>query len=122
MPDLVILDVMLPGLDGIEVCRRLRAEHPLLYILMLTAGADELDRVVGLEVGADDYVTKPFSLQEVVARVRAALRRVRTVREQMALAPSDADEAPIDTVSPPNLPTVLIGTPAAAAATIRASA
>ena len=82
VPDLVILDVMLPGLDGIEVCRRLRADHPLLYVMMLTARADEFDRVIGLEVGADDYVTKPFSLQEVVARVRAALRRVRAVREQ----------------------------------------
>ncbi len=94
VPDLVVLDVMLPGLDGIEVCRRLRAQHPLLYILMLTARADELDRVVGLEVGADDYVTKPFSVQEVVARIRAALRRVRTVREQLAAGP-DA-EAPIE--------------------------
>ena len=96
VPDLVLLDVMLPGLDGVEVCRRLRADHPLLYILMLTARADELDRVVGLEVGADDYVTKPFSLQEVVARVRAALRRVRTVREQIAAAPEAGDEAPIE--------------------------
>ena len=94
VPDLVVLDVMLPGLDGVEVCRRLRADHPLLYILMLTARADELDRVVGLEVGADDYVTKPFSLQEVVARIRAALRRVRTVREQLASGPA-SEEAPI---------------------------
>ena len=97
VPDLVLLDVMLPELDGVEVCRRLRAAHPLLYILMLTARADELDRVVGLEVGADDYVTKPFSLQEVLARVRAALRRVRTVQEQLAAAPdAQADEAPIE--------------------------
>ena len=94
VPDLVVLDVMLPGLDGIEVCRRLRADHPLLYILMLTARADELDRVVGLEVGADDYVTKPFSLQEVVARIRAALRRARTVREQMASG-HQSEEEPI---------------------------
>ena len=89
VPDLVLLDVMLPGLDGIEVCRRLRAEHPLLYIVMLTARAEELDRVVGLEVGADDYVTKPFSLQELLARVRAALRRIRRVREHLAAGPSD---------------------------------
>lgn len=95
VPDLVILDVMLPGLDGVEVCRRLRSEHPLLYILMLTARADELDRVVGLEVGADDYVTKPFSLQEVVARVRAALRRVRATQERIA-DPTDDDDAPIE--------------------------
>ena len=58
VPNLVLLDVMLPELDGLEVCRRLRAQHPLLYIIMLTARADELDRGLGLEVGADDYVTK----------------------------------------------------------------
>ena len=96
VPDLVVLDVMLPGLDGVEVCRRLRADHPLLYILMLTARADELDRVVGLEVGADDYVTKPFSVQEVVARIRAALRRVRTVRERLAAGPDDDAEAAVE--------------------------
>ena len=88
--DLVVLDGMLPGLDGTEVCRRLRAEHPALYILMLTARAGELDRVMGLEVGADDYVTKPFSVQEVAARVRAALRRTRAVRASAAGAPDDA--------------------------------
>jgi DNA-binding response OmpR family regulator len=92
VPDLVLLDVMLPGLDGLEVCRRLRAEHPLLYILMLTARAEELDRVVGLEVGADDYLTKPFSLQELVARVRAALRRLRATRERAGMsAPAEAE-------------------------------
>ena len=95
LPDLVLLDVMLPGLDGVEVCRRLRAEHPLLYIVMLTARADELDRVGGLEVGADDYVTKPFSLSEVVARVRSALRRVRTVREQIAAGGEGPGDEPI---------------------------
>lgn len=82
LPDLVLLDIMIPEIDGLEVCRRLRAEHPLLYIIMLTARAQEIDRVVGLEVGADDYVTKPFSLDELVARVRAALRRIRLTREQ----------------------------------------
>ena len=92
VPDLVLLDVMLPELDGLEVCRRLRAEHPLLYIIMLTARADELDRVVGLEVGADDYVTKPFSLQELVARVRAALRRLRLTQEQQQ---APGEEAPL---------------------------
>jgi DNA-binding response OmpR family regulator len=92
VPDLVLLDVMIPEIDGIEVCRRLRADHPLLYIMLLTARADELDRVVGLEVGADDYVTKPFSLQEVVARVRAALRQVRTVREALAAVPAAGED------------------------------
>ncbi len=90
VPDLVILDIMLPELDGLEVCRRLRADHPLLYIIMLTARTGEIDRVVGLEVGADDYVTKPFSLQELVARVRSALRRLRLTHEQ-AMEPADAE-------------------------------
>jgi DNA-binding response OmpR family regulator len=75
-PALVLLDVMLPGIDGLEVCRRIRAESSV-PIIMLTARVEELDRVVGLEVGADDYVTKPFSLRELMARVRAALRRAQ---------------------------------------------
>jgi DNA-binding response OmpR family regulator len=76
-PDLVILDVMLPGLDGFEVCRRVRL-HSTVPILMLTARAEEVDRVLGLEIGADDYLTKPFSLRELQARVRALLRRSKT--------------------------------------------
>jgi two-component system, OmpR family, alkaline phosphatase synthesis response regulator PhoP len=78
-PDLVVLDLMLPGMDGLEVCRRLRAEPTTagVPIIMLTAKADEVDRVVGLEMGADDYVVKPFSPKELVARVRAVLRRAR---------------------------------------------
>ncbi|RIK39860.1 MAG: DNA-binding response regulator, partial [Chloroflexi bacterium] len=74
LPDLVILDVMLPGLDGFEVCRRIRARSNV-PILMLTARGDEVDRVIGLEIGADDYLVKPFSLRELLARVRALLRR-----------------------------------------------
>ncbi len=74
--DLVVLDLMLPGLEGLEVCRRLRAESRQVPILILTARSDEVDRVVGLEIGADDYLTKPFSVRELVARVRAVLRRV----------------------------------------------
>ena len=73
-PDLVVLDVMLPGLDGIEVLRRIRAGSDA-YVLMLTARTEETDRVVGLSVGADDYVTKPFSPRELAARVKALLRR-----------------------------------------------
>lgn len=75
--DLVILDIMLPGMDGLEVCRLLRREHntSTIPILMLTAKGDEIDKVVGLEVGADDYVTKPFGRRELLARVRALLRR-----------------------------------------------
>ena len=74
-PDLVVLDVMLPGFDGLEVCRRIQAERPV-PVLMLTARDDENDLLVGLAVGADDYLTKPFSLRELAARVHALLRRV----------------------------------------------
>lgn len=82
VPDLVLLDVMIPEVDGLEVCRQLRASHPLMYVILLTARTEEMDRVVGLEVGADDYVTKPFSLSELVARVRSALRRIRLTSEE----------------------------------------
>jgi len=74
-PDLVILDVMLPVLSGFDVCRRARKEGKMMPILMLTARAQEVDRVMGLDLGADDYVTKPFSIPELLARVRALLRR-----------------------------------------------
>lgn len=74
--DLVILDLMLPGIDGLELCRRIRARPGYTPILMLTAKSGELDRVLGLEMGADDYVTKPFSVMELVARVKAIFRRV----------------------------------------------
>lgn len=73
--DLLVLDLMLPGLSGLEVCRRLRSASNAVPILMLTARTAEVDRVVGLEAGADDYVVKPFSMPELVARVRAMLRR-----------------------------------------------
>ncbi|HEV8526810.1 MAG TPA: response regulator transcription factor [Actinomycetes bacterium] len=73
--DMVLLDLGLPDVDGMDVCRRLRAESPGLPILMLTARADELDTVIGLDAGADDYVTKPFRLAELLARVRAVMRR-----------------------------------------------
>ena len=75
-PDLVVLDVMLPGIDGIELLSQLRRESDV-YVIMLTARTEETDRIVGLSVGADDYVTKPFSPRELVARVKAALRRMR---------------------------------------------
>jgi DNA-binding response OmpR family regulator len=74
-PDLVVLDLMLPGLDGLEVCRRIQRDRPV-PVLMLTARDDEADVLVGLGVGADDYMTKPFSPRELVARIRALLRRV----------------------------------------------
>ncbi|MFF5289908.1 response regulator transcription factor [Paractinoplanes globisporus] len=74
-PDLVVLDLMMPGIDGLEVCRRLRRQLPDLPVIMLTALGEEADRVLGLEVGADDYVTKPFSPRELVLRIRSVLRR-----------------------------------------------
>jgi len=74
-PDLVILDCMLPKMDGFDVCRKLR-QHTNIPILMLTAKSEEIDKVLGLELGADDYITKPFSVREVLARVKAQLRRI----------------------------------------------
>lgn len=96
-PDLVLLDIMLPEMDGLEVCRRIRSSHPLMYVIMLTARTSEMDRVVGLEVGADDYVTKPFSLDELIARVRSALRRIRLTQETSSSGSSESDdEAALD--------------------------
>ncbi len=74
-PALVVLDVMLPNVDGFEVCRRLRAQDDPVAILMLTARDDDIDKIIGLELGADDYLTKPFNPRELVARVKAILRR-----------------------------------------------
>jgi DNA-binding response OmpR family regulator len=94
-PDLILLDVMLPGMDGFEVCRILRQEKMTTPVLMLTARDDEIDRVVGLEVGADDYMTKPFSMRELMAKVKAMLRRVRMMREELSAnepAPMEPDE------------------------------
>jgi len=75
-PDLVVLDVMMPLMSGLDVCKQLKARRPALPIIMLTARGQEIDKVVGLELGADDYVTKPFSIRELMARVKAVLRRV----------------------------------------------
>jgi DNA-binding response OmpR family regulator len=74
--DLIILDLMLPGIDGLEICRRIRTQPAYTAILMLTSKSAELDRVLGLEMGADDYVTKPFSIRELMARVKAIFRRI----------------------------------------------
>ena len=76
-PDLVLLDVMMPRMSGLDVCRQLKARCPSLPIIMLTARGQEVDKVVGLELGADDYVTKPFSVRELLARSKAVLRRAR---------------------------------------------
>ncbi|GAB4439153.1 MAG: response regulator transcription factor [Chloroflexi bacterium OHK40] len=99
-PDLVILDWMLPGLDGLTVMRRLR-ERSTVPVLMLTARDDEADRVLGLEVGADDYLTKPFSLRELLARVRAMLRRIELLTRAATddMAPITLDRLSLDPVA-----------------------
>jgi len=79
--DLIILDINLPGKDGLELCRDLRAEHRYIPILMLTSKSSELDRVLGLEMGADDYVTKPFSIIELTARIKAIFRRINASKD-----------------------------------------
>src|ERR1700689_729638 len=84
-PDLVVLDVMMPRLSGLEVCKQLRAQRGSIPVIMLTARGQEVDKVVGLELGADDYVTKPFSIRELLSRVKAVLRRT-------AVVPKDKDQ------------------------------
>ncbi|OGU26829.1 MAG: DNA-binding response regulator [Ignavibacteria bacterium GWA2_54_16] len=81
--DLIILDVMLPGMNGFEICKQLRTEKVKTPILMLTGKGDEIDKVMGLELGADDYVTKPFSIKELIARVRALLRRQAEIHSSL---------------------------------------
>ena len=90
--DLMVLDIMLPGMDGLEVCRRLRQHNIHIPVLMLTAKSSELDRVLGLELGADDYLTKPFSIQELQARVKAILRRIELIGQ----AHEQAEQSVID--------------------------
>ena len=96
--DLIVLDVMLPGMDGVEICRKLRGEEVYTPIVMLTARSSEVDRVLGLEMGADDYVTKPFSIHELLARVKALLRRVESFggKEQETVGPFQLGNMTID--------------------------
>ncbi len=99
--DLLILDLTLPGLNGMEICRRLRGADSALPILMLTARTDETDKVLGLELGADDYLTKPFSLRELLARVRSILRRVQMSRgavDRSAAAPLRSGDLELDVI------------------------
>ncbi len=90
-PDLIVLDLLLPGIDGFEVCRRVRRTSAV-PILMLTARGEEVDRIVGLEVGADDYLAKPFSMRELVARIRAMLRRRELLIEELGAASVHGDD------------------------------
>jgi len=91
--DLIILDIMLPGTDGFDICRRLRQEKCHTPILMVTAKTEEVDKVLGLELGADDYITKPFSIREVLARVKAIFRRVEVDQEAH---PADEEDGQIE--------------------------
>lgn len=84
VPDLVVLDIMLPGMDGLQVCKQIRRQNEQIPLLMLTAKSTELDRVLGLELGADDYLTKPFSVVELLARIKALFRRVDVMQQQPA--------------------------------------
>ena len=81
--DLIILDIKLPNMDGIEICQKVRAQDITIPIIMLTARSEEIDRVLGLEVGADDYMTKPFSIREFIARVKAIFRRTKIIEERL---------------------------------------
>lgn len=94
-PDLIVLDLMLPGMDGIEVTKKLRSEKIDVPILMLTAKDEELDKIIGLELGADDYLTKPFSPREVVARIKAIMRRTESRKEAAEETESPAAELTI---------------------------
>jgi DNA-binding response OmpR family regulator len=98
-PDVVVLDLMLPGIDGLEVCRRLRRRQPDLPVIMLTARGEAEDRILGLEVGADDYVTKPFSPRELVLRVQSVLRRAAPGTQPGAMAVAAAGASPEPTPS-----------------------
>src|SRR3974377_251377 len=82
-PDLVVLDVMMPRMSGLDVCKQLKSKRPSIPIIMLTARGQEVDKVVGLELGADDYVTKPFSIRELLARVKAVMRRSRILPKDL---------------------------------------
>ena len=94
-PDLILLDIMLPSLNGVDVCKTLRRENFQAPIIMLTARDDEIDRVLGLEIGADDYVTKPFSMRELMARVKAQLRRTDSIREELEKIKTSAPDQDI---------------------------
>jgi DNA-binding response OmpR family regulator len=97
-PDLVVLDIMLPGMSGLEICRRLRAQSAV-PVIMLTARSEEIDRVLGLEVGADDYLPKPFSFRELLARIRSILRRVELDRQVSQTQPVTLGSLTLDPVA-----------------------
>ncbi|MBN1537942.1 MAG: response regulator transcription factor [Anaerolineales bacterium] len=97
-PNLVVLDIMLPGMSGLEICRRLRAQSSI-PVIMLTARGEEFDRVLGLEVGADDYLAKPFSFRELLARIRSVLRRVELDRQAIQFKSIDIGNISLDVIA-----------------------
>lgn len=97
-PDLVVLDIMLPGMNGLEVCRRIRANSST-PVIMLTARGEELDRILGLEVGADDYLAKPFSFRELLARIRSILRRIELDRQTSQFQPMTIGNLTLDPIA-----------------------
>lgn len=97
-PDLVVLDIMLPGMNGLEVCRRIRTGSST-PVIMLTARGEELDRILGLEVGADDYLAKPFSFRELLARIRSILRRVEMDRQTSQFQPINVGNLTLDPIA-----------------------
>ncbi len=110
--DLIVLDIMLPGTDGFDICRRLRQEQCQVPILMVTAKTEEVDKVLGLELGADDYITKPFSIREVLARVKAMFRRV-SVDQQAQSEEEEEEIIRFDTlaIEPPKRKVLVDGEP-----------
>ncbi len=109
--DLILLDLMLPGLNGLDICRRIREKPPYVPIIMLTSRSSETDRVVGLEVGADDYVTKPFSVMELIARVKAMFRRVEHLRQNAKRPAAGRVEAGDLVIDPERRTVTLRGAP-----------
>jgi len=109
--DLVILDLILPGMDGLEVCRHLRSRPEYTPVLMLTAKSTDVDRILGLEMGADDYLTKPFNVRELLARVKALFRRVEALRAKDSAAPQQAIRAGDLTLDPEKRKVAVQGKP-----------
>jgi len=109
--DLVILDLILPGMDGLEVCRQIRNRPEYTPVLMLTAKSTDVDRILGLEMGADDYLTKPFNVRELLARVKALFRRVEALRTKDSTAPQKAIRAGDLTIDPEKRKVAVQGKP-----------
>lgn len=109
--DIIILDLILPGMDGLEVCRRVRSRPDYAPVLMLTAKSTDVDRIVGLEMGADDYLVKPFNVRELLARVKALFRRVEAIREKKGTGPEKVIRAADLSIDPERRKVTVRGKP-----------